>query len=656
VAKLILQSELPAALNLNLGAESAKLPASLNLNLCQELPVSTHLDLAERPCSGTSTGPAEPVLVEGTISANASPSAIFSGQTGIQGTLAASSPLPAANFSGEYDSNVFRGVVKTINTHYQPAADCRATCAVKWQNTNPCRPENHIGWQDCTKIAATVAIPIADLTPLKPALEIAWERATARHNLTSAGFTLCYPLYQSRVSRWQLASARHNRTTDNFMLCWPLALLQCANWQDTQRRDISRTTLFQDATRQNVTNCTGWQDTRQPQLIWPIPVPPPDPDPDPGGDFVGDPNLNLQCLLPEPIWGGVTFNLGAADICQQALPSGWLPPGFIPRRVIIVTHDIWIKLLSDNSLLPSTEISLSIDRDSWGWTWSAKLPERREDLMMEQHEIEIGIDNHRWRGVIESLSGNREHGKRGYTIGGRSLAAMLSSPFTIPRNRIETADRTAIQLAEAELYSTGWVLNWQALDWLVNAGCFSYSGLTPIGAIKQIAESIDAIVQGHQSNQILTVIPRYSVSPWELSGATPDIIIPLGLAKSEGVSWSPRPLMRGVWVSGQSQGVRTRVYRAGSDGAPYHQMIVNALITTTAAGRERGRSTLAATGKRRDVPLTMPLLPDTGVLTPGMTIEVQDTIPWRGYVDAVKITAKRTKVRQTATIEHIVEF
>ncbi len=662
--QLNLGRELPASLTLDLGAgdgaadsgASAELPASLQLNLGQELPANLTFDLAVAPGGGTN--PDEPLEITGTISAMARPVATFTGQTGTQGTLDAATPLPTAVFTGDYNSDVFRGLVKTINHHAQAGNACRVDVAVDWQSSDPCRPEQQIVWQDCTGIGANVPIPLRDLLPLKEIRPINWTPATAISNRAGTKFALCYPLHQSRAVFWQKTSARKNRVADNFVLCWPVHRLECADWQATKRRDLSRSGRFQDATRQNQINCTGWQDTQPPPFVWPIPIEigPPEP---PRELYWGDPELNLKCLLPEPIWGGVIFNIGAADICQQALPVGWLPPGVIPRRVIILTHDLWIKLLSDNNLLPCTNIDLSIDRDTWGWSWGANLKERRPELLTAQHEVEINVDGYLWRGIIETMSGGRAHvknGGTGYKIGGRSLAATLSTPYTAPRNRTETNARTAIQLAEAELANTGWTLDWQALDWLINAGCFSYSDLTPIGAIKKIAESIDAIIMAHPVNPTLTVRPRYAVAPWALAGATPEVTIPADILRSESVTFRSPALMRGVWVSGQSQGVRTRVYRTGSDGAPYAQMLVDPLITTTAAARERGRSVLAGTGRRRDVTLPMLLVPEIGILTPGQIAEITEPdTPWRGYIDAVSINATRATVTQTATLEHILE-
>lgn len=657
---LELNKLLPAETTLNLGpaatapATSNELPASTTLNLCQELPGSTDFDLAGAPGGGPP--PNEPVT--GTLAASSTLTGTMAGQSGVQGGLAATTPMPSAACTGAYDPKVFRGLIKTTQSVNQAALSMGHLFSSFWQNSDFWRELKTTDWQDGQQLSTEVNACIGNLDILNIAPASVWAPASALTSAYTAGFVLSWPLTWQRCAPYMPAAPLALTRAMPYVLCWPLSANTCAPYEPGQKQSLVHYDDWQDGTLRPVNTCTNWQPMQEPPFIWPIPLPPLPPEPPGPEPYHGDPNLNLICLLPEPIWGEVMFNLGLADICQQALPVGWLPPGFIPRRVIIVTHDLWIKLLSDNSLLPCTDIGLSIDRDAWGWSWTAKLPERRPELLTAQHDVEINIDGHIWRGIIETMSGSRQHvknGGTGYSIGGRSLAAELSTPFTAPRGRHETAARTAIQLAETELENTGWTLDWQAVDWLVAGGCFSYSNATPMGALKMIADSIDAIIVAHRTDKTLTVLPRYPVSPWSLAAASPDVIIPLDMVKSESISFRPKTLMRGVWVSGQSQGVRCRVYRSGSDGAPYHQMVVAPLITEVAAARERGRSILAGTGQRRDVTLPMPLLPAIGVLTPGQIVELADTPTWRGYLDGVNIAATRTKVTQTATIEQVLE-
>ncbi len=648
---LTLHQELPASLNFELdpkyGVASAELPASLNLGLCQELPASLNFDLAKSPCSGSSGE-----LVEGILSAVLAADCTVLGQSGVGGSLLAEIIPPGAEFLGEWDPDVWRGVAHRPQISHDVGSVRQSCFTVPWQFPDFWRPIRTVVWQDGEFRGSKVDLWLSDLIPVPRPVDISWTFATPAASGMSAAFVLAWPQYLSQCADWETGLAVSTEYADSFVRCWPRPAMKCTGYAAGYLSWFCRTGSWSQAVHQPVPACFPWQPGQHPPFVWPLPIIPGPEPPGPEGDFSGSPDFDLTCLLPDPIWGGIMFNLGVQDVCRQALPVGWQ---LAITKVIIVTHDLWIKLLSDGTYLPCTAVTLNIDRDSWGWSWSATLPDRRPELVSSQHEVEISIDGHRWKGIVESMQGDRRHGRDAFRIGGRSLAATLAPPYTAPRSRMETNDRTAVQLANDELYNTGWILDWQCVDWLVNGGVFSYSDLAPIGAVKQIAGAVDGIVQAHRTDLTLAVLPRYAVSPWELAGATLDASIPLELVLTEGITWQPRTLMNGVWVSGQSQGVRVRVYRTGTDGSPYSQMIVDPLITHIDAGRERGRNVLAATGSRREVRLSMPLVDSLGVLAPGMIVEVQDSPAWRGYVDAVEIAASRIAVNQSATIEHIQE-
>jgi hypothetical protein len=109
------------------------------------------------------------------------------------------------------------------------------------------------------------------------------------------------------------------------------------------------------------------------------------------------------------------------------------------------------------------------------------------------------------------------------------------------------------------------------------------------------------------------------------------------------LQWSPQPKYNGVYISGQHQGVTVFTRRAGSAGERLAQMVVDALITTPAAGNERGRQILSASGNKAKITVTLPLtahgaLP--GLVQPGAVIEVPESPSWKGIATAVGITAE----------------
>lgn len=81
------------------------------------------------------------------------------------------------------------------------------------------------------------------------------------------------------------------------------------------------------------------------------------------------------------------------------------------------------------------------------------------------------------------------------------------------RSYTELNQRLLSQLAQQEL-PTGWVLDWQASDWLIPAGVWTYSNLAPIDAIAQLAEAAGAFILPDMATRKLTVLSKYPVAPW----------------------------------------------------------------------------------------------------------------------------------------------
>jgi hypothetical protein len=260
-----------------------------------------------------------------------------------------------------------------------------------------------------------------------------------------------------------------------------------------------------------------------------------------------------------------------------------------------------------------------------------------------------------FRFILESYDTSRVHGNVQGSATGRGLAAYLANPYILPHSRIETTERTAVQCAEDELYGYGWTLDWQTVDWLLLANTLAFEAETPLSAIKLIAESIGAVVQSHPEQKTLMVLPRYAVSTWRIATASPDAVIPADIITSMSARWVPSPLYRGVWVCGRDQGVSVRVVRQGTDGDPYHQMIVDPLITQVDAGRERGRNIICAGGKRAMISLMIPLTASPGLVVPGSFVRVDQSPSWMAYTYGLTITAQHGKVWQTVELERIYE-
>lgn len=323
--------------------------------------------------------------------------------------------------------------------------------------------------------------------------------------------------------------------------------------------------------------------------------------------------------------------------------------------------------LPDRMPLPLLSISLNEERGGYPWSFSA--PMRREGLDLVNPddgslpEIEVTINGYPWTLVVEAYDDNRRFGSNTVSLRGYSPSALLAAPHASTRTYTAEDDRTAAQLAQEEL-PPGWTLVWDAVDWLIPGGTFSYADLAPIEAIAQLASAIGASIESDPSERKIRVAPGYPESPWAWSESTPYAVLPAGVLASGSSTWKGGTNADGVFVYAQNAGSGAFVKLAGSAGAVQLPMVVDPLVVHADAQRERGRQELAAAGRARTVQRTVPLfptpapqgMPELGVVRTGVLLEIEDTDEtWVGMVVGVRIDAQRQgralSVRQHLTIE-----
>jgi hypothetical protein len=339
------------------------------------------------------------------------------------------------------------------------------------------------------------------------------------------------------------------------------------------------------------------------------------------------------------------------------------PRTTITAGAIIVLHTITVVRLPDLVNVPVLAVSLQFDIDSWAWGVSLNLqtPEAialLEPVDGEPQQVRIDLNGILFTALIESWSETWQFGETLYTASGRSPLAIFAAPYAPLRSYLEPDPQTAAQLIDRELANTGWSIAYHpdlvqlfTTDWLVPGGTWSYQNKSPLDAIRQIAAAAGARAFADRNNAVLHIQPRYSVSPWDWSAATPDKTIPIGLARSVSTQLVPRPDYDQVYVSGQNQGVLVNAIRQGSAGGNPAPMITDPLITYVNAGRERARNALSDTGRQARVSLDLPLSQITGLIEPGQLTEVSEATPWRGLAVGLTINAVHGAISQRIEIE-----
>lgn len=338
--------------------------------------------------------------------------------------------------------------------------------------------------------------------------------------------------------------------------------------------------------------------------------------------------------------------------------------------VYLMLPSLTVVRLPDRTPLPVLSVSLSFELGSWPWSFSAPMSRAGLALLDDgtgtPMEIEVTINGHVWTFVVEGYDDNRRFNSNTCTLRGRSRSVLLAEPHAASRTYTEDQARTAAQLAGQELADTGWTLLWDAPDWLVPGGTFSYQDLAPLDAVVAVANSIGAAVLTDPAASSVRVAPMYPESPWQWGAAEPYAIIPAAVVNEGSSSWVGGVNADGVYVYAESAPTGALVKIAGSDGARQLPMVVDQLLVGADAQRERGRTELAANGIKRRMQRTIPLFPPPppgevsgaalGVVPGGALVEFEDPDEtWRGQVMAIRIDAQRAgtalSVRQHLTLE-----
>lgn len=338
------------------------------------------------------------------------------------------------------------------------------------------------------------------------------------------------------------------------------------------------------------------------------------------------------------------------------------PPGgtiVVPiRSVYIMLNTVLLKRVVGNVNLPVLSFSLSIDADSWTWSFNATLPRAAmpdvEPVDGEPVELEAMINGVPYRLLAERLSTDRTFGRSDLKVTGRGRNAVLADPYATHKGFSAAGALTAQQLMEDALTDNGipigWAVDFDLEDWDVPGGTWAHQG-TYISALQAIAGAAGGYLQPHRTDQTIRVLPRYPVAPWEWGSVTPDFELPAAAVVREGIEWVNKPLYNRVFVSGSRNGLLGQVTRAGTAGDVIAPAIVDDLLTGIPALRQRGLSILGDVGNQAEVTLRLPVLSETGVITPGSFVRYVDGPTTRiGLVRTTSVDGP-VQLRQTLGLE-----
>ncbi|WP_345194516.1 hypothetical protein [Kistimonas scapharcae] len=337
----------------------------------------------------------------------------------------------------------------------------------------------------------------------------------------------------------------------------------------------------------------------------------------------------------------------------------------------LIMNTISVVTLPDQQPLDVTQLAIELDIDSFTWQLSAQINNRASlnRVAPDQNgpkEIEVTINGWRWVFIVERYEANRSFNRERYRIHGESRTKLLAAPYAPLRSHSESAPINAKQAAIQQLENTGFTLEWPnegdfvTPDWTFPENTFSYIEHTPMQVIARIATTAGAVVIPSAAEDVLTVQPRYSQSPWDWQPETAitQHIIPESMVVSLSAQWKPEPHYNAVYVSGIYAGVSVNVRRQGAAGNEPAPDIYDDWLVDVGINSERGRNELSKGGNQAIVTLELPLMSvgnAPGLILPGKLVEVIETGEiWYGLCLSVSISAAgggKGKVLQRVELE-----
>lgn len=542
--------------------------------------------------------------------------------------------------SGNYDINVYRDPAgyggnvwakQAEPAHHEPGIS-------DWHMGARTPSDKPVEWQEAGSINAKSAYPFGLIPRAQPQKTECYTKAT-RSELRPEWLYRNLPKeHKTRVEKHAEAISFGHSASAPFWLVLPRNHRERAEqWQVPGWLDVSLQRQLIRKGRWIAKQSFSLYE----EAVWPLPgisdhtLPPITPPLN-----IGDVNLNFyrerQLNTDLEFW----VDIGAARI--------------IPiRRVYLVSNTSSIVRARDGLEIPSVSVSIDYDDDSWAWQFSATVPLISIAEALDGEEVIITINGYEWCMSVDGWSDNKAWNSQSATVTGRSRTKELSSSILLPASYAETQDRTIIQLAEQELI-TGWTIDWQAADWLVPGGAWSYSNKAPMDIITELAEAAGAFVMPDRVNRHMTILPKYKTAPWHLDGVLADVQIPADIMINRGRKREYGTNANGVWLTGGNAGITARVKRTGTGAERLLADTTNALMTHVDGARALGTKLLAESLNRSLDTIELPISStDTGLILPGMILDIPDG---KSYARGFKATAQKNSdhkmvVRQSIEIE-----
>lgn len=568
---------------------------------------------------------------------------------------------PVLSIQAEYDFNVSRYATADLAGRFERTLRVTQEAYTPHQIANNFKDQIGLNYQLSEKLDSVGGDTYQDVKQLKDAKMLIWQDTDALEKHQSDIYQSNELRRKSNHQAWQETEKQTVIASDHYDYNIETRRSTLSWWQQAIQTGITRGFGFNASVWVQVMELLRYQQTKRPNTgAW---VEPPIPEPS-RPPYMGSGHLNFCCqkAFVDPLDVVLNFTDEGCD------PT---PPDHLDnKKVYFIMNEGYLKRVSDGVAIEMKSLNLSIDRDSWCWSFSASLPFTEESKVNtddEYIEVELGLNGFVWRFLIESNTSNQQFASTDIQIKGRSLTAMLAEEAGT-RSYNQTIAASSVQLAQAELQritsNSPFSLQWSLVDelgWNVPANSWSYAELTPIKALQEIAEGAGGFVSSHMKDRKLLIQPRYAYAPWEWAGLTPDVSIQFNLVLQRTREKDFKPNYNAVTVAAEHQGIQAIVKREGTAGDKMAPTAVTPFINSEQPARTMARAELSKYGKKRMYQDTIPLHPNIGVILPSQIIGMQDKdlSTWNGHSYGTSISASWSgdaglKIRQTFTVERYI--
>lgn len=461
-------------------------------------------------------------------------------------------------------------------------------------------------------------------------------------------------------------------------------------WQENNKRFIARTLVFEESEKLLINRQTGWDEMIRKRkkitfshevaavfekwftfkydnglelvttdsIPWEVAravyyrkssVDPIEPQPKP--EYVGSTELNFSCHCVDVDSHNVILNFGASDCLPISVNKDWW----------FIVNDLNVSRLDNGQTIQVNNGDYRCDRSSWCWSYNLTIPfyekPKLEPIEGKPVILKIMINGNEHRMLLENISRSRQFGKDVYKLTGRSPSALLDAPYSPTRSFTQENERTSVQLVQAELdrVNSDITLNWDLIDalgWVLPANSLSYSNLTPMAAIKLIADAAGGFVYSEPNSNTLTIKPLYKKVYWDaIQQSDFDRLIPESVVTDLSTDYALYPNYNGVFLTNDRTGETGTVKRRDTAGDVKLEPINDPLFTSISAMHEKGRSVLAKAGMVENHSLLMPIVNEIGLCTPSDLIAFN--AEWWGVADSVSGSFSEGKATQTVAVERV---